>query len=109
MASALLLLGWFLPWFVEPTASGIGSSPQDVLTNPSGVADYLVYILLVAMLLLVLSPLAEVVARIRKRPLPRIVDRARLIAALAGLALSIAVLLLVRYAGIVSTLGPIDA
>jgi hypothetical protein len=62
-ASGLLLMGWLLPWFVEPTASGIGTSPQDVILNPAGFADFLVYVLAATMLFLVLSPLVEIAAR----------------------------------------------
>ncbi|HEY4868406.1 MAG TPA: hypothetical protein VII79_00220 [Candidatus Dormibacteraeota bacterium] len=110
-ASGLLLMGWLLPWFVEPTASGIGTSPQDVLLNPAGFADFLIYVIAATMLILVLSPLVEIAARIRKRQLPQIADRARLIAAVAGLALTVAVWLLVRYilGPRDSTLGPIDS
>jgi branched-chain amino acid transport system permease protein len=109
MASGMLLLGWLLPWFVEPTASGIGTSPQDVIVNPTDIVDVLVYVLLVTMLILVLSPIAEIIARVRKRPFPRIVDRTRLILAIAGFVLTVLVFVLVRYAGMASTLGPIDS
>src|ERR1700674_5495381 len=100
-----------LPGFVEPTASGIGFSPQDVILNPAGFADFLVYVLAVTMLLLVLSPLVEIAARVSKRPLPPIADRARSIAAVAGLVLTVLVWLLVRYilGPRDSMLGPIDS
>lgn len=42
-----LVAGWLLPWFVEPTANGIGNSPQDALTQlfvggPTGIGSFLV-------------------------------------------------------------------
>jgi branched-chain amino acid transport system permease protein len=59
------------------------------------------------MVILVFSPVAEIVARIRKQPLPPLADRARLIIAVTGFALTLAVFVLVRYAGMDSSLGPI--
>src|SRR5437016_14259562 len=88
----MLLMGWLLPWFVEPTSSGIGFSPQDaVLSAPMGPGAFLLYVLAVTMLLLVLSPLAEIAARITKRPLPLIADRVRLVVAVVGFVLTLVV------------------
>ncbi len=96
-AAFLLLMGWLLPWFVGPFSAGAGSSPQDVVvSSPTGIGTILVYVLAVTMLILVLSPLAELGARFARRPLGRRADRVRLVAALTGLVLTIAVWLLVR-------------
>lgn len=95
-ASALLLLGWLLPWFVNAYSAGAGYSAQDALVSaPTGVATFLIYVLAVMMVVLVLSPLAELVARLRGRPFGRTADRVRLIAALTGLALTTIIWLLV--------------
>src|SRR5205807_2868560 len=46
-----VVLGWFLPWFVEPTSGGIGFSPQDVVSSaPTGIGTVFAYIIGVAML-----------------------------------------------------------
>jgi branched-chain amino acid transport system permease protein len=96
-ASTLLLMGWLLPWFVTDYSAGAGFSAQDALVSPpTGIGTVLIYILAVTMLVLVLSPLAEVAARIRGRSLGPRADRARLIAGLLGLALTAVVWLLVR-------------
>jgi branched-chain amino acid transport system permease protein len=96
-ASALLLMGWLLPWFVEAFSGGIGFSPQDVVTSPpTGFATVLVYLLGVTMLFLALSPLFDIGARITKRPLPLRTDTFRLIAAVAGLVLTLVVWFLAR-------------
>jgi branched-chain amino acid transport system permease protein len=96
-ASALLLMGWLLPWFVNAYSAGVGFSAQDALVSPpTGVGTILIYILAVTMVVLVLSPLAEALApRLRGRRLGGTADRIRLLAALAGLALTAVVWLLV--------------
>jgi branched-chain amino acid transport system permease protein len=96
-ASALLLMGWLLPWFVNAYSAGVGFSAQDALVSPpTGIGTFLIYVLAVLMVVLVLSPLAEALApRLRGRPLGRTADRIRLIAALAGLALTAVIWLLV--------------
>jgi branched-chain amino acid transport system permease protein len=49
----LLLMGLLLPWFVEPTASGVGHSPVDVIvSSPTGVGWVAVWVLVVCMLAL---------------------------------------------------------
>jgi len=90
-------MGWLLPWFADAYSAGVGFSAQDALVSPpTGVGTVLIYILAVTMVVLVLSPLAEVlVPRLRGRPFGRTADRIRLIAALAGLALTAVVWLLV--------------
>ena len=109
-SALLLIMGWLLPWSVEPFSAGIGFSPQDVVTSsPSGVAAFLVYVLGITMLALLASPVAELVARIRKRPLPVRWDRFRLMIALGGLALTVVVWLLFRVVQEEPVFGPVDA
>jgi branched-chain amino acid transport system permease protein len=92
----LLLLGWLLPWFVSTFSGGVGFSAQDAVSSaPTGIGTFVMYILGLAMLTLVLSPLAEIAARIVKRPLPRRSDMFRFVLAVAGLVLTLAVWLLV--------------
>jgi len=106
----MLLMGWLLPWFVEPTSSGIGFSPQDaVLSAPMGPGAFLLYVLAVTMLLLVLSPLAEIATRITKRPLPLIADRVRLVVAVVGFVLTLVVWFLIRVLNEEPLFGPIDS
>ena len=88
-ASALLLMGWLLPWFVGPFAAGVGFSAQDaVISPPTGVGTILMYVVGVCMLILLLSPFAELAARIRGTSFGPRADRIRLIAGLVGLALT---------------------
>jgi branched-chain amino acid transport system permease protein len=109
-ASALLLIGWLLPWFVGPFSAGAGFSPQDVVSSaPTGVGTFLVYILAVTMVILVVSPLAELAARITKRELGPRADLIRFLAAVTGLALTIAVLVLVSVLKEEELFGPIDS
>jgi branched-chain amino acid transport system permease protein len=108
-SATLLLMGWLLPWFVRPTSSGIGSSPMDVVvSSPTGVGTFLVYILAVTMLIMVLSPLLELTYRVRKRPVPRSFDQVRVAAAAAGLVLTVIVFLLTRVVQEEPLFGAID-
>jgi branched-chain amino acid transport system permease protein len=94
-AALLLLMGWLLPWFIGPFSAGSGFSPQDVVSSPpTGLGTFLAYVLAVTMLILVVSPLVELAERITRRPLGPRADRLRLIAALTGLGLTIAIWLL---------------
>ncbi len=95
-AATLLLMGWLLPWFVGPFSAGAGPSPQDVVvSSPTGIGAVLVYVLGVTMLILVLSPLAELAGRVMHRPLSPRVDRVRLVAAVTGLVVTLVVWFLV--------------
>ena len=95
-ASGLLLMGWLLPWFVNDYSAGAGYSAQDaVVSPPTGIGTFLIYILAVCMVVLVVSPIAEMTARSRGRSFGPRADRARLILALAGLALTAVIWLLV--------------
>ena len=91
-AAVLLLMGWLLPWFVYPFSSGVGTSPMDVVSSsPTGIGTILVYALAVITVVFLVSPVAELVATRRKRPLPVSWDRARLVLALAGLVLTLVI------------------
>jgi branched-chain amino acid transport system permease protein len=95
-AALLLLMGWLLPWFVGPFSAGAGASPQDVVVSaPTGIGTVLMYLLGVAMLILVLSPLAELSGRFTRRQLGPRADRVRLVAAIAGLLLTMVIWFLV--------------
>jgi branched-chain amino acid transport system permease protein len=95
-ASVLLLMGWLLPWFVTSFSGGVGYSPQDVVVSaPSGVAGFLLYLLGVAMLVLVLSPLLELGLRLFRRSLPGRADRVRGWIGAGGLLVTLVVWLLV--------------
>ena len=96
-ASGFLLIGWLLPWFVGPYDAGVGFSAQDALVSPpTGVGTVLIYVLAVAMVVLLLSPLAEVLMRLRGRPFGSRADRIRLYVELAGVVLTGIVWLLYR-------------
>lgn len=95
-AAAMLLMGWLLPWFIEPTSSGIGYSAQDAVLSPTGPAAVLLYVLAATMLLLVISAPVELASRILRRPLPANADRFRFIAGLVGFALTLVLWFLIR-------------
>lgn len=96
MAAALVLLGWFLPWFIGPFTAGAGFSPQDVVSSaPTGFATVLVYLMGLCALIVALSPLAELAARLRKMTLGARVDQVRAIASAAGLLAALLVYILV--------------
>lgn len=111
LGSAFLLsMGWFLPWFVRPTSSGVGFSPQDVVSSaPTGIGTILVYILGVGMLVMLLSPILEIVYRARKRTVPRAVDQARVILAAVGLLCALLVFLLARVVQEEPMFGVLDS
>jgi branched-chain amino acid transport system permease protein len=95
-ASGLLLMGWFLPWFVNDYSAGVGFSPQDtVISPPTGIGTICMYVMAVTMLIIVLSPLFDVIMGRRGRPLGPRGDRIRLYAALIGFALTVVVWFLV--------------
>ena len=109
-AALLLLMGWLLPWFVGPFSAGAGFSAEDVVSSaPTGIATFLTYLLGVAMLILVLSPVVELAARVMHRPLPARADRARLITAVAGLALTVVIWFLVIVVQEEPLFGPVTS
>jgi branched-chain amino acid transport system permease protein len=93
----LLVMGWLLPWFVSPTSSGIGYSPMDVVaSSPTGFGTILIYILGVGLLVMLLSPLGEFVARRRKLSVPRRLDDIRAGLAAIGVVATVVAFLLAR-------------
>ena len=89
-------MGWFLPWFVNDYSAGAGYSPQDaVISPPTGIGTFCVYIMAVTMLIIVLSPLAEAISGKRGTWFGQRADRVRFIAALVGFALTVIVWFLV--------------
>jgi branched-chain amino acid transport system permease protein len=108
-AAALLLLGWLLPWFVEPFSAGVGFSPMDVVAGgPVSIGSILVYLLGIAMLVFLVSPFAELRARRRKQAIGPRWDRIRLYVAAAGLVLAIVIFLLYRVFKEEPLFGPVD-
>ena len=107
-ASLFVFMGWLLPWFVGPFTSGVGFSPMDVVVgNITGIGTFLVYLLAVTMLITVASPFYEVYRVRRHLPRSQRADTIRLIAAVAGLVLTIAVVLLTRVFEEEPLFGPI--
>jgi branched-chain amino acid transport system permease protein len=99
-AAGMVLLGWLLPWFVGAFTNGIGPSPMDVLASPlTSVGNLLVYLMFVAMLVVLLSPLADLLLRIRNTPAPHWLDVVRGTAGFGGLVLAIAIWVLTRWGG----------
>ncbi|MGH7723683.1 MAG: branched-chain amino acid ABC transporter permease [Candidatus Dormibacteria bacterium] len=108
-AALLLLMGWLMPWFIGPFSAGSGFSPEDVVSSPPiGVGTFLTYAMAVTMVILVVSPLLELGARFTRRRLGPRADRIRLVAALAGLALTIVVWLLVIVIQEEPLFGPVS-
>jgi branched-chain amino acid transport system permease protein len=82
----MLVGGWLLPWFVEPTANGIGASPMDVIASPPrGVGTYLVYLMGVALLVLIAGALYDGVCLRLHRGQPHRWARQRAILSAAGM------------------------
>ena len=108
-SAILILMGWLLPWFVGPFSGGAGASPQDVVVSaPTGIGTVLVYVLGVAMLILVLSPLAELSSRFTRRQLGPRADRVRLVAAITGLVVTLVVWFLVYVVQEEPLFGPLS-
>jgi branched-chain amino acid transport system permease protein len=83
----MLAMGWLLPWFVEPTANGIGSSPMDVVASPiRGIGTIVVYLMGVAMLGLAAGALYDALCMRLKRGRPFRWQRTRATLAAVGMA-----------------------
>ncbi|MBV8194595.1 MAG: hypothetical protein JOY80_03620, partial [Candidatus Dormibacteraeota bacterium] len=105
----LLLIGWLLPWFLEPTGGGIGVSAQDVVSRaPASPLTALVYLIAVAFLMLI-GGFARNLLRgrriARRDPSTMLLLAASLIGAV-GTAL---LWLLIVVAGVTSPFGPTTA
>jgi branched-chain amino acid transport system permease protein len=74
----MLVVGWLLPWFVEPTANGVGASPMDVVASPPrGVGTFLVYLMGTAIAALLAGVAYDILSlRLRRRPRRLSVQRA---------------------------------
>ena len=109
-AGILLLMGWLLPWFIGPFSAGAGFSPQDAVSSaPTGIGTFLMYVLGLTMLTLVVSPIAEFVARLMKKQLDVRADRIRAFAAVLGLILTVVVYVLVGVIREEPLFGPLDS
>ena len=92
----LVAMGWFLPWFVEPTANGIGFSPQDVVSSsPTGVGTVLVYVMGAAMLALLAGLVVDAVAVYGHRGRALRYEGARAVLALTGVVCTLAIWVLI--------------
>jgi branched-chain amino acid transport system permease protein len=70
-----VVAGWLLPWFVEETSNGIGSSPQDALTQlfsggPSGIGSFLVALMGLAMIVVIAGVIHDLAGNATKRWAP---------------------------------------
>jgi branched-chain amino acid transport system permease protein len=79
---AFVVAGWFLPWYVEETANGVGYSPMDAVLTFTGPGTICIYVIGVAMLALIAGMVYDTVATASHRGHPFRYSRAR--AALAG-------------------------
>jgi branched-chain amino acid transport system permease protein len=80
-----VVAGWFLPWFVEVTANGVGFSPQDVVSSsPTGIGTVFVYLIGVAMVALLVGAVYDLVCLRLHRGEPFRYSRARAALAAAG-------------------------
>ena len=63
----LIVAGWLLPWYVEPTAGGVGFSPMDAIVGFTGPGTVLIWVLAVAMLSLLVGLAYDLRATVRRR------------------------------------------
>ncbi len=85
----LLVAGWLLPWYVEPTANGVGYSAQDALTSTlsfsfSGIGNLLVLVIGLCMLGLLAGMVNDLSAQFLQRGQLFRMSRWRMILALVG-------------------------
>ncbi len=110
----LLIVGWFLPWYVEPTANGIGYSAQDALTQTlsfsfAGAGSPLVVILGVCLLGLSLGFLQDLSARFLGRGTLFRYSRARVALALVGALCTLLIAGLMSLPGAPQLFGSLDS
>jgi branched-chain amino acid transport system permease protein len=113
VALVLLVAGWLLPWYVEPTANGVGLSAQDALTqtlsfNIQGVGSLLVVVLGLCLLGLLAGFLNDLSARFLRRGTLFRQSRVRVALALAGALCTLLIAGLMSVAGAPPLFGPID-
>ena len=113
VALVLLIAGWLLPWYVEPTANGVGYSAQDALAqtlsfNLQGVGSLLVVVLGLCLLSLLAGFLNDLSARFLGRGTLFRQSRARVAIALTGALCTLLIGGLMSVAGAPPLFGPID-
>ncbi|MGP8159637.1 MAG: branched-chain amino acid ABC transporter permease [Candidatus Dormibacteria bacterium] len=113
VALVLLIAGWLLPWYVEPTANGVGYSAQDALTqtlslNIQGVGSLLVVVLGLCLLGLLAGFLNDLSARFLGRGTLFRQSRIRVALALAGALCTLLIAGLMSVPGVPPLFGPID-
>ncbi len=62
---ALIVSGWFLPWYVGETTNGIGYSPMDAVLSFTGIGTVLIYLNGAAMLALIAGLVDDFIRRRR--------------------------------------------
>ncbi|HEV7466714.1 MAG TPA: branched-chain amino acid ABC transporter permease [Candidatus Dormibacteraeota bacterium] len=88
----MLAGGWLLPWFVEPTANGIGASPMDAVASPPrGVGSLLVYLMGLSLLGLLAGAAYDAVCLRSRRGEPYRWARQRAVLAAVGMVCTITV------------------
>ncbi len=88
----MLVAGWLLPWFVEPTANGIGASPMDAVASPPrGIGSLLVYLMGLSLLGLLAGAVHDAVCLRLGRGRPYRWARQRAILAAAGMVCTVAI------------------
>ena len=114
VALVLLIAGWLLPWYVEPTANGVGYSAQDALIQTlsltiEGVGSLLVVILGLCLLGLLVGLLNDLWARFLGRGTLFRYSRARVALALAGSLCTLLIAGVMGVPGAPALFGPIDS
>jgi len=105
----LVVAGWLLPWYVEPTANGIGQSAQDVLTQTltfslSGIGNLLVLVVGLCLLGLLVGFVNDLSAGLLRRGVLFRLSRWRVGVALIG---ALSTLLITGVMSITSLRGPL--
>ncbi len=100
--------GWLLPWFVEPTANGIGFSAQDAAVSFTGVGTLLVDLVGLCMLALIAGLVADLVRQRRGSRAPMRLTRTRAVVAAAGAVATLLVWYLVGVQRAEPLFGPIS-
>ena len=83
---ALIVCGWFLPWYVELTSNGIGFSPMDAVLNFTGIGTIVLYVVGLGMLSLLGGALYDIFCVATHRGTPFRYSRLRAVIALCGVA-----------------------
>lgn len=92
---ALIVCGWFLPWYVELTSNGIGFSPMDAVLNFTGVGTILLYVVGLGMLGLLGGALYDIFCVTTHRGEPFRLAKPRAVISLSGVAAVTAISILI--------------